>query len=451
MVTSLRSSDPRQCAVEAVLQVMRDGRPLRGTHWLEGLSSRDVGLAFQIAMGSLRYHSLLTAQIARCMERPLSSKRYFIKAVLVTALYQAHFLRVPARAAVFEAVGLVKNSKEKAMAPFCNAVLRKAVSLDWTAVFVDISDPVEKLALETSHPSWLVRRWWERFGEEGCRQRLEAGNRPAPLTLRLHGDSVVQQSMLQRLLAHGAKVCPDTPGAVIMEAGGVVEALPGYKEGGFAVADQGAQWIPRLLQPKPGDRILDACAAPGGKTAHLAQLMGMVDGRLELTAMDKNPSRLQRLRDNLRRLRVVGVEVIAGDAADGDQLAGRTFNRVLVDAPCTGTGIIRRHPEIKWLRQPGDPGRMQIEQLAILTGIAQRVAMDGVLLYATCSMEPEENQEVIRLFLASHPHWHLDPVIPEVEKMPSAWVNADGCFQTWPGLCGMDGFFAARLVRTALN
>ncbi|MBF0603798.1 MAG: 16S rRNA (cytosine(967)-C(5))-methyltransferase RsmB [Nitrospirae bacterium] len=446
MATTLRSSDPRRCAVEAVLQVMRDGRPLRGTHWLENLSSRDTGLAFEIAMGSLRYHALLTAQLARCMARPLAQKHHFIKAVLVTALYQAHFLRVPARAAVFEAVGMVKNSKEKAMAPFCNAVLRKAVSLDWTGVFLGISDPVERLALETSHPSWLVRRWWERFGEVGCRHRLEAGNHPAPLTLRLHGDPVVQQSTLQRLLAHGAKPCSDTPGAVVMETGGVVEALPGYAEGGFAVADQGAQWVARLLRPQPGDRILDACAAPGGKTAHLAQLAG---GPCELTAMDKNPSRLQRLRDNLRRLRVVGVEVIAGDAAESTVLAGRTFDRVLVDAPCTGTGIIRRHPEIKWLRQPGDPGRMQVEQVAILTGIAGHVVVGGVVLYATCSMEPEENQEVIQLFLASHPCWRLDPVMPEEEQLPAEWVNAEGCFQTWPGLCGMDGFFAARLVRIA--
>ncbi|HIJ83109.1 MAG: 16S rRNA m(5)C-967 methyltransferase [Magnetococcales bacterium] len=446
MELDLPCSGPRGCAVAAVLTVMRDGLPLRGSRWLDNLSQRDKGLAFQITMGSLRHYSRLAAQLGQCMQRPLPAKHHFVKAVLVTALYQAHFLRVPARAAVHEAVALVKNSKEKAMAPFCNAVLRKAVSMDWDALLHEIADPMARLALETSHPPWLVRRWWDELGEVLCRQRLEAGNQQPPLTLRLHGDSGGQHVILERLLSLGAKICPETPGAVLLDSGGIVENLPGYAEGKFAVADQGAQWIARLLNPQPGERILDACAAPGGKTAHLMQLAG---GKVKLTTVDKSSSRLQRLRENLRRLRIEEVETVVGDAADDRLLEGRSFSRALVDAPCTGTGIIRRHPEIKWLRQPGDPERMQLEQLAILTGTAKRVDSGGVLLYATCSMEPEENQGVVSLFLASHPQWHLDPIIPETEGLPSTWINNNGQFQTWPGLCDMDGFFAARLVRVA--
>lgn len=446
MGNTLLTSGPRGRAVLAVLQVIRDGMPLRGSRWLDGLSSRDKSLAFQIAMGSLRHYSMLVASLTACMPRPLPAKRHFIRAVLVTALYQARFLRVPARAAVFEAVDLVKKSKEKPMAPFCNAVLRKAVELDWREILDAVIDPQEKLALETSHPLWLVKRWWDKVGEEVCRKRLEAGNRQAPLTLRLHGNQVVQQEMWLRLQAHGAQRCPETPGAVVVDAGGMVEELPGYNEGGFAVADQGAQWIVRLLGPEPGERILDACAAPGGKTAHLAQL---ADGGVQLTAVDKNPSRLQRLRENLKRLRVEGVEVVAGDVASEQLLEGRTFHRALVDAPCTGTGIIRRHPDIKWLRQPGDPARMQIEQLGILAGVARRVVSGGVLVYATCSMEPEENQGVVQTFLKSHSEWRLDPIVAGILGLPDSWINADGAFQTWPGLSGMDGFFAARLVRNS--
>ncbi|MBF0630964.1 MAG: 16S rRNA (cytosine(967)-C(5))-methyltransferase RsmB [Magnetococcales bacterium] len=437
-------SGPRGRAVAAVLQVMQEGLPLRGADWLEGLETRDKGLAVQIAMGSLRHYSLLSAQLTRCMTRPLSARRYFIWAVLVTALFQARFLRVPARAAVHEAVTLVKKSRERAMAPFCNAVLRKAVLLDADVVLHDITDPIERLALETAYPMWLVRRWWHQVGESVCRQRLEAGNQPAPLTLRLHGDPVAQQATWQTLSPLGARLCPDTPGAVVFAAAGGVEGIPGYAAGRFAVADQGAQWIPRLLQPGPGQRILDACAAPGGKTAHLVQLAG--EG-VTLTAVDKSPARVRRMRENLKRLRVEGVEIVLGDVADDRLLVGRTFHRALIDAPCSGTGIIRRHPDIKWLRREGDPARLQREQLAILEAVARKMERAGVMVYATCSMEPEENREVVRMFLSKHPQWSLDRIVPETLGLPSGWIDVEGMFQTWPGLCDMDGFFAARLVQ----
>ncbi|MBF0420314.1 MAG: 16S rRNA (cytosine(967)-C(5))-methyltransferase RsmB [Magnetococcales bacterium] len=440
----LMASGPRARAVLAVMHVLKDGLQLRGHDWLEGLALRDRALAQEIAMGSLRHYALLTTLLNGCMPRPLPPKRHFIRAVLLTALYQALFLRVPARAAVFEAVALVKGSKEKAMVPFCNAILRKAVLLNKEAALTDLEDPVARLAMAHSYPEWLVRRWWQHWGEETCRHILEAGNQPAPLTLRLHGDPSTQQNTMQSLLKAGATLCPETPGALTWEAGGPVENLPGFSEGRFAIADQGAQWIPPLLHPEPGDRILDACAAPGGKTAHLAQL-GM--GRVQLTAVDKSQARLQRLRENLRRLRVSGVRVVAGDVADGQLLADEKFDRALVDAPCSGTGIIRHHPEIKWLRKPDDPLRMHREQLAILTGVAARMDGGGVVLYATCSMEPEENQDVVKAFLASHPQWRLDPVTTTADGLHPSWIHGDGFLQTWPGLSGMDGFFAARLVR----
>ncbi|MBF0421873.1 MAG: 16S rRNA (cytosine(967)-C(5))-methyltransferase RsmB [Magnetococcales bacterium] len=443
------NTGPRGRAVLALMQVMHDGMQLRGHDWLQGLSVRDKGLAREIALGSLRHHSLLNAMVSSCMSRPLPAKRHFIKAVLVTALYQTMFLRIPARAAVFEAITLVKNSRERAMASFCNAVLRQAVSKDQSTILNAIADPMERLAVATSFPLWLVKRWWEREGELECRRRLEAGNRPAPLTLRLHGDPPAREITWKQLLEAGAKRCPDTPDALIWDAGGRVEDLPGYDRGTFAVADQGAQWIPRLLHPQPGDRILDACAAPGGKTAHLADLARQSGAQVQLTALDKSQARLQRLRENLRRLRIQGVEIVAGDMTDPGLLDGRTFDRVLVDAPCTGTGIIRRHPDIKWLRKPEDPARMQQEQLAILKAAAPRVAAGGILVYATCSMESEENQEVVNRFLADHPQWRHDPVSLQADGLDSGWITPHGAFQTRLGISDMDGFFAARLVRLA--
>ncbi len=432
--------------MRAVQAVQREGVPLDDV--LDALladfsgSARDRALAFEIAVGTTRYFNLLDHLLVRCMERPLPVGRHWTRAALRTGLYQAAFLRIPARAAVHETVELVKNSPERALAGFVNAVLRRAAGLDREQVVAEISDPEARLAVATAHPPWLVTRWVARLGLEGARRRLEAGNRPPPLTLRVNTLATSRERVIAALQQAGCEVQPMAgvpQGLVLPRPAGGVAALPGFAEGWFVVQDPAAQRVAPFLDPRPGERILDLCAAPGGKTTHLAAL---AEGKARVVAVEKRLTRIPRLRENLTRLKVPGVTVQRGDGAE---VAGEAaFDKVLVDAPCTGTGIIRRHPDVKWRRGPGDLARMVVEQERLLTAAARAVRPGGVLVYATCSLEPEENEARIEAFLADHPDWQRRSLVPELE---APLLTPAGDFASEPGWADMDGFYAARLQR----
>ncbi|MBF0212453.1 MAG: 16S rRNA (cytosine(967)-C(5))-methyltransferase RsmB [Magnetococcales bacterium] len=435
-----REFSARRLAAEAVARVSRDGLALS----LDDprsitLDPRERGLTLEIAAGTLRHRMLLDALLDSRMDRPLAKGRHFLRAVLQTALYQCLFLRIPSRAAIHQAVELVKASPDQARAGFVNALLRATATLDPQSLLARVSDPVERLALEYSHPLWMTRRWWNRLGAEATRARLEANNQSPPLVLRVNTLKIDRHTLLEALGARG-QPHPHAPDGVIVEASGSIESLPGYGEGWFAVQDGAAQWPARLLDPQPGERILDLCAAPGGKTTQLVALSG---GQAQVWAVDNSASRLKRLHESLQRLGIGPVTVIEGDAADPELLSGERFHKILADLPCTGTGVIRRHPEIKWRRQESDPGQMAEIQRNILENCASRLLPGGRLVLAVCSLEPEEGSEQIERFLEHHPQWRRE-AITGAEGVPEAITpQGDLCFE--PARQGMDGFFIARL------
>ncbi|MEO5332501.1 MAG: 16S rRNA (cytosine(967)-C(5))-methyltransferase RsmB [Magnetococcus sp. YQC-5] len=432
-------TSPRRIAVDGVVRVTRDALALElNPGHLSIMSVRDRALAFEIATGTVRYLSLLDALLTHCMPRPPALGRHFLWAVMRTALYQARWMRIPARAAIHEAVNLIKHSPDHARAGFVNAVLRNSVSVDQESVLAGIADPVERLATANAHPVWLVRRWIQQVGLEQTQKRLAAGNMQAPLVLRVNRLVTDPSTLLAALGGDGESCWPD---GIRVSRHGSVESLPGYQEGWFAVQDAAAQWASCFLDPQPGEDVLDVCAAPGGKTAHLAAL---AQGRARICAVDRSAVRLQRLHDTVSRLQVPGVEVIVGDATDPALLSGRMFHKVLLDVPCSGTGVIRRHPEIKWRRHADDPLVMAALQRQILAATAARVCHNGILVYAVCSMEPEEGEEQIRHFLAEHGDWERVKIVhPELRDV----INPEGEFRSEPGWGGMDGFFIARLRR----
>ena len=425
----------RLIAVQAVMVVLRDGVNLDLPASAAALSPRDRALAVEISTGTVRHLASLDYLLKSCMARPPEEKYCFLWAVLRTALYQALHMRIPDRAAVNEAVTLIKESRESTRAGFVNGVLRSVLRLDRQAVFAQIADPISRLAVEHSHPEWLVRRWWHSVGEAVTRQRLLAGNQIAPLTLRANTLATSRERLLAAL-GESARACAlAAEGIILAGVSGPVEKIPGYANGWFAVQDQAAQLVSHFLNPQAGETLLDACAAPGGKTAHLAAL-----AEVRITAVEKDPARVARLRANLQRLRVASVDIVVGDAADVGLLGDRCFDRVLVDAPCTGTGVIRRHPEIKWRRTEASVRRVSVVQEKILAGVAERVVAGGWLVYATCSLEPEENHVQIERFLQGHPEWRRVP-------MEGVALTKAGDFQSEPGEQDMDGFYAARLQR----
>ncbi|MBF0138433.1 MAG: 16S rRNA (cytosine(967)-C(5))-methyltransferase RsmB [Magnetococcales bacterium] len=459
-MTFLHATDPRQLAVRAVLGVVRDHHSLDGIldRLLFGaldLSPRDRGLVFEIAVGAIRHLALLDHLLTRCMTHPLAERRQETWAILRTGLYQALFMRVPARAAVNEAVRLAKAGRERAMGGFVNAVLRKAVTLDPQAIPEAVTDPVTRLALHYSHPAWLVQRWQTRLGEAATRRRLDAGNHPGPLTLRVNSLLTNREQVMETFVQQGFHVerCKFSPhGLRLTGRSGRVEELPGYAAGWFMVQDEAAQLVALLLAPQPGERLLDACAAPGGKTLHLAAL---ALGKAAILALEKSPERLPPMAENLVRLRTPGVRVASGDAGDVDfvkkLLTGGPVDAALLDAPCSGTGIIRRHPDIKWRRRPDALPTLVAEQQRLLNAVAAQVRPGGRLVYATCSLEPEENAEQIVAFLATHPEWRRLPVNPLREGLREEMVTPDGDFAVEPGQEGMDGFYAARLQRQSIQ
>ncbi|MBF0194904.1 MAG: 16S rRNA (cytosine(967)-C(5))-methyltransferase RsmB [Magnetococcales bacterium] len=436
--------NPRLLAVEAVERVTRDKLPLAISAEADLLQPRDRALAFEIAFGTMRYLSLLDAILASCIARPLASKRHFLRGVLRTALYQARYMRVPDRAAVHEAVELLKLSPENSHCGFVNAVLRKAVKVDSGKIVAKIKDKTEALALQYSHPSWLVKGWLAKETRQRVVERLRSNNTQPTLTLRTNTLKIDRAALLKALDVDDAVAAPYTPDAILLPSGGGIEGLPGFSNGWFAVQDQAAQWVSRFLRPKAGEYILDACAAPGGKTAHLSAL---ANGEINIVAIEKYPSRIERLLDNLNRLQVASVTVRQGDVGKDALLAGEMFDKILLDAPCSGTGIIRRHPEIKWRRKAKDIEKLVKEQSAILAATAKVLRPGGILVYATCSVEYEENEKQIENFLSNHPDWRREPISEKIDLVPAELLTPNGDFQVEPGQLDMDGFYAARLLR----
>lgn len=436
---------PRGAAVAAVMAVTTRGEALdealnRELGRGESAPARDRALAFQIAVGTIRHLARLDHLLTACMKRPLSNNESWVWAVLRTALYQGHFMRVPPHAAVNEAVDLVKGSTQARLAGFVNAVLRAALRLDPEAVATAVTDPVARLALMHSHPPWLSRRWVERLGLEGAARRMAANNEPGPLVLRVNTLRTEVARFHAALAAAGVAA---TPGARVAEAVVLaehhgVEGLPGYGQGWFAVQDQAAQWAARILDPQPGERILDACAAPGGKAAHIMALAPVT-----LVAVEKLAARAAVMVENFNRLGVTGVEIRVGDSGEVAAKLGR-FDRILVDAPCSGTGVIRRHPDIKLRRTLRDLHDLVAEQGRILDGAAACLKPGGRLVYAVCSLEPEEGEERIAAFLQGHPGWRVEPVAAG-EGSGEGIATPQGCLAIEPGWEGMDGFFIACL------
>lgn len=412
---------------------------------------RDRGLLTELVYGTLRWRGRLDYVLERFARRPLRTLHPEVRAALRVAAYQILFLeRVPAHAAVDEAVALVKGVVPAA-AGFANALLRRVAAEGRAVPLPDpAADPVAHLAVATSHPAWLVARELAAHGFEEARRRLAADLAPAPLVLRARppgGGS--RDRLIARLAGAGVAARPGAaaPDAVVVEPGslppGGVAALPGFAEGAFAVQDEASQLVTLLVDPAAGERVLDACAAPGGKTSHLADLVGPGG---QVVALDLEEDRLTRLRETVARLGVEARVVIAQhDATTPLPLPpsplAAPYDAVLVDAPCSGLGVLRRNPDILWRRRPEEIPELAARQMALLAAMAPAVRPGGRLVYSVCTTTEEEGPGVVAAFLEAHPDFALDdrPLLPG-QAVP-------GRLATHPADSGLDGFFAQRFVR----
>jgi len=413
------------------------------------LRPADAALATELTLGTLRHRAEVDWVLSRVSTTPLDQLPSPIRTVLRIGAYQLLFLdRIPPRAACSEAVALAKRVGHPGTARLVNAVLRR-IAADPIAIPADEST-TEGIALRHSHPVWLVRRWMDRFGVEGARALCATNNTTPPAAIRLNTLRGAPASVTKTIAALGVRT---TRSVLLPEGARIVEASPearraAYEAGWVTPQDEGSMLVSRLVAPLPGETVVDACAGSGGKALHLAALMGN-QGRVH--AWDVVPAKLDAL---TRRARRVGAAIIEPRLLDATRLSGvlPEADRVLVDAPCSGLGVIRRRPEIRWRLQPEQLPALAARQREILEGASAVVRPGGLLAFSVCTIEPDEGDAVVSGFLAAHPEFDPVPIFgwplgSGGEPAPAAVLGREGTAYLLPHVHDTDGFFVAALRR----
>ncbi|HEY0173857.1 MAG TPA: 16S rRNA (cytosine(967)-C(5))-methyltransferase RsmB [Pyrinomonadaceae bacterium] len=409
------------------------------------LTTEDRALCYELTLGVLRRQLWLDRALEHFSGRQAGKLDAPVRRALRLGLFQLRFLsRIPAHAAVNESVNAAHASGFRSAAPFINAVLRRATrepDFDPAAL---VEDPLEKIAVETSHPPWLIRRWAEAFGREEAAGFARANNDSAPASFRVNTLDAGEERLVEDLRNSGVVVTPSlvAPGAWRLEGGGgasaAVRTLAG--EGRVYMQDEASQLVAHVVGARPGERVLDACAAPGSKTTHVAAL---ADDRARVVAGELHAHRLRLLAETCRRLGARGVSVVGLNAEAALPFADGAFDRVLVDAPCTGTGTLRHNPEIRWRLARESFRELASVQSRILSEAARVVRRGGRLVYSTCSVEREENEDVVAAFLHSNPDFKQVEAAPA----PAALLLPDGAARTWPHRDDVDGFYVAAVEK----
>jgi 16S rRNA (cytosine967-C5)-methyltransferase len=396
----------------------------------------------------LRWRNRLDWSLSHCSDRPLETLTPAVRNLLRLGAYQLSFLdHIPPYAAVSETVRLAKQVTHTGVAAYVNAVLRALERRRDTLSLPEAdADLLAYLTITESHPRWLVERWLERFGPQQTMSMCHADNLRPPLVVRVNLLRATRQRLLDSLASDGceARPCRYAPDAVLIVSHASLVELKSYRQGWFTVQDEAAVLCGYLLSPQPYEWVLDACAAPGGKATQAAESMADLGTVL---CLDHSHHRINLVEENARRLGLRSIRSLVGNAEQAE--FKRPFERILLDAPCSGLGVLRRHPDAKWRKGLELINTMARQQTALLEHLCRMVKPDGLLLYVTCSTEGEENQQIVQAFLDRHPHYILEAVDNELPEAARVFAHHEGWFQSWPGPEGLDGFFAARLRRTA--
>ena len=435
------SSSIRSLIATGLSQIITGGKSL--TEILPSydiLADKDRALARDLTFGTLRQYYPLKDITEQLLNKPLKNKDSDLNCLILVGLYQLFYTRIPDHAVLSETVQATLNLKKKWAKGLVNALLRKALRESEQLLLQTNNIP----AVAASMADWLYQQLKMDWPDE-LEQIVLNSHLRAPLTLRVNSRHNSRDTYLARLQEVGiaATIHPLAKHALLLEKSCDVRTLPGYLEGDFSVQDSAAQMAAQLLDVKPNHIILDACAAPGGKTAHILEL---TDNAATVVALDNSAPRLQRLEENLSRLKL-NAEVIVADASDTKSwFQGKLFDRILCDAPCSALGIIRRHPDIGILRRKTDIGALNIIQRQLLDSLWPLLKPGGIMLYATCSILKSENREQIDLFLQRHQDAKLGKTNP-VEKLLTANNTSDQDWQIFPGELKMDGFYYAKLYK----
>jgi len=417
-----------------------------------GLDERDLRLLRELAYGAIRQRRRLDYELDQYCPQGIGSLSHAVQSLLRLGAYQLLFAdRIPGYAAIGETVELAKHARLGGMADLVNAVLRRVSESGASAVLPDReTEPVRHLGIAYSFPDWLVERLTALFGEQNAETLVRKANEPPPLYVRVNRLRAKAEEVVEILAkeAVGAVLDPIIPHCLRLESRGPLAGLRAFREGLIQVQDRSAQLVAPILDPRPGDVVLDACSAPGGKTTHLAELM-RDQGRI--LALDRDPARLRKVRENAERLGLSCIETRVADAAGDLSFLPKNLDRILVDAPCSGLGTLGRRPDLRWRLTPESSPDLSRRQAKILDNVSRHLKDEGILLYSTCTIMPEENQQVILEFLQRSSSFVTDSVADLIPPEAGAMVDGRGCLETLPFRDDMDGSFAARLTKRLKN
>ena len=427
----------RAAAAEVIAKVLR-GQSLTALlpEYSDKIDEKDRSLLKELCFGSLRWYPQIAIILKGLIEKPLREKDLEIQGLVACGIYQLMHLRIAEHAIINETVAAVSNLNRPWAKGLVNAVLRSFQRQRQEI----LDNQTDNLVFQTAHPKWLLNKINEAWPSEIASQIIEANNQRAPMTLRINSLRTSREDYLRVLEDAGIVANPTDYSAdgILLETPRTVTDLPGFSDGDISVQDEAAQLAAHLLMLSSGQHVLDACCAPGGKTCHILESQPDLASVL---AIDLEQRRLVRVTENLERL---GLEakLVAADANDLDSWwDGSAFDRILLDAPCSATGVIRRHPDIKILRKPADIDKLAAIQTEILVSLWQTLKSGGILLYATCSVLPLENDQVIRDFIRSQDDAQLVPI-------DATWgIATEHGRQLFPIENGNDGFYYSRLKK----
>ncbi len=415
-----------------------------------GERSAERAFATELVYGTVRRQRTLDALIDQLGTRPADKQPPVLRLVLHLGLYQLRYLSaVPASAAVNTSVDLAKANGLGRLSGVVNGLLRQYSRQANQGVdpLTLPAQPVAALGTLHSYPDWLVALWLDQIGPDETDQLCRWFNQVPAIDMRVNRQQVTVAAVKTAFAAANIAVEPISGvpfGLRLVNHQGALTDLPGYEAGWWSVQDASAQLVGLLLDPQPGDTVLDVCAAPGGKATQMAEIVG-AEGTV--WACDRAPSRLKKITANATRLGLTNLHIQAGDSTELSQFHQR-FDRVLVDAPCSGLGTLHRHADARWRQTPASIAALTELQSALLTEAARCVKLGGALVYATCTLHPAENEAVIDAFCQAHPDWCIQPAEPGfgdgLEVAPQGWVRV------WPHRHNMDGFFMVKLVKRSV-
>jgi len=434
---TLRDIDRRDVYTDVAID-----RALKG----HSLPALDRSLFTELVYGVIRRQRTLDCLITALGDRPIEKQPPDLRRILQLGLYQLRYLdQIPASAAVNTSVDLAKAQGLKGLSKVVNGMLRRYERGNGAEFLTPMADPIQNLGQKYSFPDWMVDLFHRQWGLGETEALCQYFNQPPSLDLRINPLKVSRDQVIDALAAVNltATAIAGLPqGLRLSQKTGAIPQLPGFKEGWWTVQDASAQWVGHVLDPQPGEVILDLCAAPGGKTTHIAELMG---DQGKIYGGDRTASRLKKLAISQQRLGLTAIEIWCGDVTKQDLPPVAQVDRALLDVPCSGLGTLHRNPDLRWRQTPEMIQATLLPlQAQLLTAIAPLVKAGGHLVYSTCTLNPAENQDQIEQFLRTHPDWHLDP-FPWTDSLPQ--TLAPGMLTILPHHHHQDGFFIAKLKK----